>query len=77
LGKDRNRYGKGDCVSGESIELLKVREAATALRLSLPETYARIRDGRLPSVSIGPRGTRVPRRVIDEMIVRALQKDGR
>jgi excisionase family DNA binding protein len=40
-------------MNNQSIELLKVREAAIALRLSLPETYERIRKGRLPSVKIG------------------------
>ena len=57
----------------DSIELLTVREAADVLRLSVPETYARIRSGAIPAIRLSERGLRVPRRAIDELIEKALR----
>jgi excisionase family DNA binding protein len=39
---------------------LTVRETAAALKLSVPQTYRLIEQGRIPATSLGPRLTRVP-----------------
>ena len=41
-------------------QLLTIREAADALRLSYDTTRRWVLDGRLPSIALGPRTRRVP-----------------
>jgi excisionase family DNA binding protein len=49
-------------------EYCTVREAATALRVSVPTVWRWIRSGRLPADRIGSRSIRIKRADLDRMI---------
>jgi len=53
--------------------MVTVREAAGALRVSIPTVYRLIHQGRLPLVKIG-RASRIPREAV-ERLVRAPASD--
>jgi hypothetical protein len=55
-------------------ELLPVRTFARLAHLSRREAYERVRRGEIPSVKIGERGLRVPRRVLRDLVEEALSR---
>lgn len=45
--------------------MMKLTEVAAELKISRATAYRWSREGRLPTVSLGPRGLRVPRAALD------------
>jgi hypothetical protein len=58
-------------------ELLPVPAFARLAHLSPREAYCRIGRGEIPSVKIGERGLRVPRRVLRDLVEQALSGTAR
>jgi excisionase family DNA binding protein len=56
---------------------LTVRQASIVFQRTEGAIRKMIAAGLLPAVRLGPRGTRVPRRVIDEMIEKAMKQGAR
>lgn len=67
--------GRGEPI-GESIGLLRVREAAEALRVGTNHVYALLEDGELEKIALGPRRTRVTLRSLEAYVSRMTEGAG-